>query len=693
VINKTKKNITLYKPEFVDDNELRAVKVVVDERSDEYFIIEYHEKQETYDSYAAEDSGIIVYRVNEKNKYLGNTSSGNQDHTFIFRPNETTLGAGLGDLTKATLNMKRPTLGKTLDSNKSAFDKDSIYYTDGTNSGIVVKVTSETTNSVTFDITFPEVKGSGTKDDPYIIETVDDFLYLMQLSTKNKYYKLTKDLDFKAIVDYPKIDFYGVFDGNNKTIRNVTATDTGIFRYVGDYNAQAKIYNLNVENLQVSSSKGDHLGGLASVIDNANINNVHLKSGKVTNVKNIYNNGIASTGGFGGSVSSSAVIQDSSSLLSVSSPQNVGGFIGINMNATIKNSYTNSVLSGNSNVGAFIGLQCITDNVYKIPENVFYNSLKLSNAVGSYVNSMHNVKALATNELAKGIVGVSIEEAISLNVNDVVDYSIKVNPNVSVNTTYSVVDSSIVKYADGKIRALKAGTTKLNANLKVGTGVMTLTSNVTVKGLPVVEVAISKIALNKINTELYVNKTLQLSATLSPSNHTIANKITWTSSNTNVASVDNNGKVTTKAVGTAIITGTTVNGKKATCTITVKAEPTKEVIIDKIALNKTNAELYVNKTLQLSATLTPSNHTMTNKITWTSSNSKVASVDNNGKVTTKAVGTAIITGTTVNGKKSTCTITVKAEPIKEVIIDKITLNKTNAELYVNKTLQLSATLV
>ncbi|MDE5539183.1 MAG: Ig-like domain-containing protein, partial [Bacilli bacterium] len=76
----------------------------------------------------------------------------------------------------------------------------------------------------------------------------------------------------------------------------------------------------------------------------------------------------------------------------------------------------------------------------------------------------------------------------------------------------------------------------------------------------------------------------------------------------------------------------------------------------------------VNKTLQLSATLVPSNHTMTNKITWTSSNSNVASVDSNGKVTAHALGTAVITGTTVNGKKATGTIIVKAEPTKDVAI-------------------------
>lgn len=74
VISKTTKNITVYKPEFNDENEMRAVKVQPYDGSEEYFVIEYHQKQNTYKEYSADESGVIVYRVNEKNKYKGNTS-------------------------------------------------------------------------------------------------------------------------------------------------------------------------------------------------------------------------------------------------------------------------------------------------------------------------------------------------------------------------------------------------------------------------------------------------------------------------------------------------------------------------------------------------------------------------------------------------------------------------------------------
>lgn len=73
VISKTTNNITLVRPEYIDENEKRAVKVQQYPGSNEYFIIEYHEKKNTYETHCADKSGIIVYRVNDKNKYNGNS--------------------------------------------------------------------------------------------------------------------------------------------------------------------------------------------------------------------------------------------------------------------------------------------------------------------------------------------------------------------------------------------------------------------------------------------------------------------------------------------------------------------------------------------------------------------------------------------------------------------------------------------
>lgn len=79
---------------------------------------------------------------------------------------------------------------------------------------------------------------------------------------------------------------------------------------------------------------------------------------------------------------------------------------------------------------------------------------------------------------------------------------------------------------------------------------------------------VTSVTLNKDTLNLEVGKTGKLSATVRPDS--AADKsITWSSSNTDVASVISNGTVTAKKAGTAVITATATNGKSASCTVTV----------------------------------------------------------------------------------------------------------------------------
>lgn len=174
------------------------------------------------------------------------------------------------------------------------------------------------------------------------------------------------------------------------------------------------------------------------------------------------------------------------------------------------------------------------------------------------------------------------------------------------------------------------------------------------------EVEVSSITLNKSNATIFLNsnvKNVNLTATVNPSNAT--NKsVTWKSSNTSVAIV-NNGVVTAKGIGSATITAT-AGGKSATCKITVsnKTFPVTSVTLDKIS-----DAVYLNSgvsTVTLVATVNPSN--ATNKtITWSSNNSNVATV-NNGVVTVKGLGSAVITAS-ADGKSATYTINVKQKNI------------------------------
>lgn len=125
---------------------------------------------------------------------------------------------------------------------------------------------------------------------------------------------------------------------------------------------------------------------------------------------------------------------------------------------------------------------------------------------------------------------------------------------------------------------------------------------------------------------------------------TLTDKVTWISSNKKVATVNSKGVVTAKAKGTAVITAT-CGEYKATCKVTVKNPSLK--------LTKTSASVKVGKTTKITVKVTPSG-----KITYKSSNSKIATVSSKGVVKGKKKGTAKIT-VTCNGVKKVFTVTVK----------------------------------
>ena len=235
----------------------------------------------------------------------------------------------------------------------------------------------------------------------------------------------------------------------------------------------------------------------------------------------------------------------------------------------------------------------------------------------------------------------------------------------------------------GKVTAIKAGTTVITATAKDDSGI---SASCTVQ-VTVPTVKVTGITLNKTTASVVKGKTVALTATVTPDTAT-DKTIKWTTSNKNVATVSTDGVVTAKAAGTATITATAADdsGVKATCKITVTNPVVK---VTKVTLNKTTASVVKGKTLTLTATVTPTNAT-NKKVTWKSSNTKIATVDSNGKVTAKAAGTATITCTAADGsgKSAACKITVKNPPVK---VTKLKINKTSVDLLKGKTVQLKVT--
>ncbi|MDD6709848.1 MAG: Ig-like domain-containing protein, partial [Ruminococcus sp.] len=171
---------------------------------------------------------------------------------------------------------------------------------------------------------------------------------------------------------------------------------------------------------------------------------------------------------------------------------------------------------------------------------------------------------------------------------------------------------------------------------------------------------IAKVTLNKKSVTLLNGKSTTVKVKISPTNAT-NKKLKWTSSNSKVAVVNSQGKITAKGKGTATIKVMALDGsnKYATVKVTVKQPVTS------IKLNKKSANLKVKgnakqKTVTLKATVYPKNANV-KSVKWTTSKSKIATVNSKGKVTAKKKGTCFIYATAKDGSKKSakCKITVK----------------------------------
>jgi len=221
-------------------------------------------------------------------------------------------------------------------------------------------------------------------------------------------------------------------------------------------------------------------------------------------------------------------------------------------------------------------------------------------------------------------------------------YTLKATASVKTTVKWTTSNAKAATVdSKGKVTAKAAGTATITAATAGG---RTAKCTVTVKPAP------SSVTLSKTSLTLGKGETYALKATLNSGAASAKNS--WSSSDTKIATVDASGKITAKEAGTATITVKTFNGKTKSCKVTVKAAPTS------VKLNKSTLTLAKGKAETLKVTLNPSGAASL-KRTWTSSNTKIAKVDANGKVTAVAKGTTTITFRTYNGKTKSCKVTVK----------------------------------
>ncbi|WP_313134536.1 Ig-like domain-containing protein [Anaerocolumna sp.] len=194
-----------------------------------------------------------------------------------------------------------------------------------------------------------------------------------------------------------------------------------------------------------------------------------------------------------------------------------------------------------------------------------------------------------------------------------------------------------------------------------------------------VEIPVRSLTLDEKAKVMYVGESARIGYLLTPNDASKKN-VVWSSTDTSVVSVDSKGLITARGAGQAIVMVKTEDGAYySTCTITVRQKATG------IKFDVDNLELNVGQTYTIELTVTPSNSTELGLV-WDTTDSKVATVDEKGKITAKAPGKAVIFVRTAYGAAIYCNVTVVQQP------NDLQLNFDEKTLVIGEEFKLKATM-
>ena len=264
-------------------------------------------------------------------------------------------------------------------------------------------------------------------------------------------------------------------------------------------------------------------------------------------------------------------------------------------------------------------------------------------------------------------------------------FTAKITPDDTTDNKtviWSVSDSNIAQIAkDGTLSFKKAGTVDVIATVKA-TSSNTVIKKLTVTGVKRV-INVSSVALDKTTVNLKKGETVKLNATIAPAD--ADNKeVTYTSSNSAVAKVDNTGLVTAIAPGDAVITVTTKDGSKtATCKINVNNP------ISKVTIKETVGNIYIKDTYKLTTDIAPADSNDEKNVVWSTSDSNIISINQKGIITANAIGKATITASvkasdgSIHSDSKDITVIKRAVQKVQILID-------SKEMSVGDTIQAKA---
>ncbi|MCA9672746.1 MAG: Ig-like domain-containing protein [Myxococcales bacterium] len=249
--------------------------------------------------------------------------------------------------------------------------------------------------------------------------------------------------------------------------------------------------------------------------------------------------------------------------------------------------------------------------------------------------------------------------------------------DVTSEAKWSSSSESVATVSNGTATGVKAGDATITAEVGSTKG----TASLTVKERKVIALQVTP-----PTTKAASGTTQQFEATANYDDGTtekVSDKVTWSSSNESVATVDSKGLATAKAEGTADITAD-LSGVKGTAALVVAAE------IDKIEVTPVNPSVAAGSTQQFKAEaiLTDqSKQDVTSQVTWSSSSASIATIDALGLATALAKGTATIEAS-LAGKSGSTTLDVT-----DATLDKIEVTAASPSVNIGGTVQLTATAI
>lgn len=316
------------------------------------------------------------------------------------------------------------------------------------------------------------------------------------------------------------------------------------------------------------------------------------------------------------------------------------------------------------------------------PQMSFYEASSYTNITaerGCYISLMGEIYFFTSTNVGYTGVNNTIDDKCTVNIRD--DISGEVIDSINVNTSgahfFTKTDLTNTLKKDPNLNKLYT-LELLHDGLSNGydmekhcvIGLETVTNS------EVKDVSISPSSLT-----LAKNETKQLTAIIEPEG--VITALTWSSSDDSVATVTSDGYVTGLKNGKATITVQTSNGKKATCTVTVKTVP-----LSGVSLDVSNMIMNVGSSGTLNATIAPENCSDVDTVVyeWTSSDSSIVEVTKNecdgqanatALISAKGAGKATITVTAASEgvtKSASCYITVKA-PVEKITIGEFEFNE------------------